>query len=47
MLKMDRFRAIGDSKKVLFPGKSVFYFFIKLFSHFFPKTDFLLLDHLF
>ena len=44
------FWVIGDSKKALFWKKSGFLnFFIKLFLHtfFFPKTDFLLPDHLF
>ena len=39
--KMNRLWVIGDSKKVLFPGKVRFYFLIKLFAHFFfQKTLF-------
>ena len=45
--KMNRFWVIGDSKKVVFWKKCVF-FFIKLFLHTFcQKTGSLLLDHLF
>ena len=42
---MNRFYVIGDSKKVLFPENP--FLFSAIFAHFFLKTGFLLLDHLF
>ena len=37
----------SDIQKGYFFEKSQFYFLLAIFAHFLPKTDFLLLDHLF